>query len=162
MKRDIHSMLRWATSIPIAAYTSNDALTTGTAVNIADVGPIEAAVVFDNTGDALAGALAWECWVEKMLDDGAGAADTATALALVTTEYLGPASGMATPSSGSGICLVNAAGEDDRIYRVGIKQLLDGYEWIRIQMQGIGNHAGGNVIHGEFVFGPQNRPVANP
>ena len=163
MKRgDLHSGVRVARSLAPAAYTNNDATSDGTWVHASDVGSIEACATFDNTGDALAAALAWEVWVQKAKDDGAGAADAGTAVALTAEEYLGAATGLATPSSGAGVCLINAAAEDNTEYRVGLKQLGSGYEWLRIEMRGLGNHAGGNVVFGWFNLAPQERPVDVP
>ena len=162
MNRDMHSTHRLARSIEPAAYTNNDTTTNGAWVNVADVASIEAFMTFDDTTDVLAAALNWEAWVEKAKDDGSGAADASTALDLTEEQYLGASTELATPADGTGICFLDAPAEDDKEFRVGVRALGGGYEWVRINLRGNGNHVDGSVAFGGFIFTPQSRPVANP
>lgn len=159
MRRDLYNDLRVQRSIAPATLTAD---TDGAWVNVADVASITACVAMDNTADALAVALCWEAYVEKAQDDGAGAADGATAVSLTAAEYNTPATGLSTPASGAGICLVNAPAEDNQEYKVGLHELGATFEWVRIRVEEIGVHAAGNIMFAWFITAPQERPVTQP
>ena len=160
--REHHTSHRVVRSIAPALYQNNAATSDGAWVRVPDVGSIEACITFNNTADALAAALNWEAWVEKAQDDGSGTADGATALALTEEQYVGPSTELLTPRDGTGICFINAAGEDNVEIRVGVMPSAADYEWVRIRLRGNGNHAVGSIVFGWFDFTPQTLPVANP